>query len=136
MTRNTVLSAAIEHHLDAITRETPLQAELRKETMSLPNGQMMTPPDVAALLGLLVRMAGARRAIEVGTFTGYGSLAIASALPSDGRLICCDISENWTAIGKRYWHRAGIADRIELRLAPAQQTLDALARDGSGFDFA
>jgi len=137
MTRNTMLSPSVERYLDAITRETPLQAELRKETMRLPNGQMMTPPDVAALLGWLVRVAGARRAIEVGTFTGYGSLAIASALPPDGRLICCDVSAQWTAVGKRYWQRAGIAERIELRLAPAQQTLDALVREGAGrFDFA
>jgi predicted O-methyltransferase YrrM len=92
---------------------------------------------VAALLGLLARISGAKRAIEVGTFTGYGSLAIASALPADGKLICCDISEEWTAIGKRYWERAGVAARIDLRLAPARETLATLAASEAGrFDFA
>src|SRR5438105_12960945 len=118
MTRNTMITDAVEKYVGAHTRETPLAAALRKETMRLPNGQMMTPPDVAALLGLLVRIAGAKRAIEIGTFTGYGSLAIASALPEDGRVICCDISATWTAIGKRYWQRAGVAARIDLRIAP------------------
>jgi caffeoyl-CoA O-methyltransferase len=137
MTRNTMITTAVEKYVSAMTRETPLQAELRKETMRLPNGQMMTPPDVAALLGLLVRIAGAKRAIEVGTFTGYGSLAIASALPDDGQLICCDISEEWTAIGKRTWQRAGVAGRIDLRLAPATETLAKLAAAEAGrFDFA
>ena len=137
MTRNTMIPDAVEKYVSAMTRETPLAAELRKETARLPNGQMMTPPDVAALLGLLVRIAGATRAIEVGTFTGYGSLAIASALPADGALICCDISETWTAIGKRYWQRAGVASRIDLRLAPATETLAKLAAtEPERFDFA
>jgi predicted O-methyltransferase YrrM len=137
MTRNTMIPEAVEKYVSAHTRETPLAAELRKETMRLPNGQMMTPPDVAALLGLLLRIAGAKRAIEVGTFTGYGSLAIASALPDDGALICCDISKEWTAIGKRYWRRAGVAARIDLRLAPARETLAKLAATEAGrFDFA
>jgi predicted O-methyltransferase YrrM len=137
MTRNTMLTDAVEKYVDVHTRETTLAAELRRETMRLPDGQMMTPPDVAALLGFLVRTAGAKRAIEVGTFTGYGSLAIASALPKDGKLICCDISETWTATGKRYWQRAGVAARIDLRLAPARETLAALATTDAGrFDFA
>jgi caffeoyl-CoA O-methyltransferase len=137
MTRNTMIAAAVENYVSAHTRETPLAAELRQETMRLPDGQMMTPPDVAALLGLLVRIAGAKRAIEVGTFTGYGSLAIASALPQDGALICCDISEKWPAIGKRYWERAGVAARIDLHLAPATETLGKLAAAEAGrFDFA
>jgi O-methyltransferase len=138
MTKNTMIPDSVERYVaSAITRETPLQAELRKETMRLPDGQMMTPPDVAALLALVVRMIGARRAIEVGTFTGYGSLAIASALPPDGQLVCCDISREWTAIGQRYWQRAGVADRIELRLGPAADTLKALlATERGRFDFA
>jgi O-methyltransferase len=137
MTRNTMLTDAVEKYVDAHTRETALAAALRKETMRLPDGQMMTPPDVAALIGFLVRTLGAKRAIEVGTFTGYGSLAIACALPKDGKLICCDISETWTAIGKRYWERAGVAVRIDLRLAPARDTLTGLAKTEAGrFDFA
>ena len=119
------------------TRESKVAAELRKKTMGVPHGGMMTPPDTAALLGLLVRMIGARRAIEVGTFTGYGSLAIASALPPRGKLICLDISEERPAIGLPYWKRAGIAGRIDLRIAPALETLKALLRDGAGkYDFA
>ena len=133
MTRNTMITTAVENYVSAHTRETPLAAELRRKTMRLPNGQMMTPPDVAALLGLLVRIAGAKRAIEVGTFTGYGSLAIASALPDDGTLVCCDIRETWTAIGKRTWQRAGVAGRIDLRLAPATETLATLAATGRTF---
>ena len=137
MTRNTMIATAVETYVSGLTRETKLAAELRTETMRLANGQMMTPPDVAALLALLVRMVGAKRAIEVGTFTGYGSLAIASALPENGKLICCDISETWTAIGRRYWERAGVAARIDLRLAPAAETLSKLAARGAGrFDFA
>lgn len=137
MTRNTMIPGAIEKYVSAHTYETPLAAKLREETMRLPNGQMMTPPDVAALLGLLVRIAGAKRAIEVGTFTGYGSLAIASALPADGRLICCDVRQEWTAIGQRYWQRAGVASRIDVRLAPARETLGKLAATDAGrFDFA
>ena len=137
MTRNTMIATAVETYVSGLTREPKLAAELRTETMRLANGQMMTPPDVAALLALLVRMVGAKRAIEVGTFTGYGSLAIASALPENGKLICCDISETWTAIGRRYWERAGVAARIDLRLAPAAETLSKLAARGAGrFDFA
>jgi predicted O-methyltransferase YrrM len=135
----TIISDAVERYVSgAVTRETPLQAELRKETGRLPHGGMMTPPDVAGFLGLVVRMTGARRALEIGTFTGYGSLAIASALPADGKLICCDISAERTAIAQRYWQRAGVAERIDLRIAPAQDTLAALLRDGAtaSFDFA
>ena len=132
-----MIATAVETYVSGLTREPKLAAELRTETMRLANGQMMTPPDVAALLALLVRIAGAKRAIEVGTFTGYGSLAIASALPENGKLICCDISETWTAIGRRYWERAGVAARIDLRLAPAAETLSKLAARGAGrFDFA
>src|SRR5436189_5203405 len=108
MTRDTMTTASIENYLAKTTRESKIAAELRAETMRIPDGQMMTPPDTAALLGLIVRMIGAKRAIEVGTFTGYGSLAIASALPKDGKLICLDISEKRTAVGKPYWKRAGV----------------------------
>jgi O-methyltransferase len=97
----------------------------------------MTPPDTAALLGLLARLISAKRAIEVGTFTGYGSLAIASALPKGGKLICLDISDERPAVGLPYWKRAGVADRIELRITPAAETLKALVKADAGqFDFA
>jgi caffeoyl-CoA O-methyltransferase len=96
---------------------------------------MRTAPDQAALLGLLARTIGARRALEVGTFTGYGSISIARALPEDGELITCDVSEQWTAIASRYFEEAGLGDRIELRLGPALETLQALPSD-EPFDFA
>ena len=121
-----------------MTRESPLQQRLREETHALPMGMMQIGADQGALLKLLVRTVGAQRAVEIGTFTGYSALAVASALPADGKLVCCDINDEWTRIGKRYWEEAGVAARIDLRLGPALVTLDALLREyGAGsFDFA
>jgi len=118
--------------------ETPLARRLREETAKLPMGMMQIGVDQGAFLALLVRLVGARRCLEIGTFTGYSALAVASALPADGRLVCCDISDEWTRIGRRYWDEAGVAGRIDLRLAPAAETLRDLLRDpGPGsFDFA
>ena len=110
--------------------------ELREETAKL--GQwavMQIAPDQATFLRLLVAAIGAKRAIEVGTFTGLSSLAIARGLPKDGRLLCLDVSEEWTAVARRAWAKAGVADRIELRIAPAAETLRALPPDPV-FDFA
>jgi caffeoyl-CoA O-methyltransferase len=92
-------------------------------------------PEQGTFMTLLTRLAGARRAIEVGTFTGYSSICIARGLPADGRLICCDVSEEWTSIARAYWDRAGVADRVELRLGPALGTLRALPA-GASFDLA
>jgi predicted O-methyltransferase YrrM len=121
-----------------IARESALQKRLRDETARLPQGGMQIGADQAALLGLLVQSIGARKALEIGTFTGYSALAVALALPDDGRLVCCDVSEEWTAVARRYWEEAGIAQKIDLRLAPALQTLSKLrAEHGSGsLDFA
>jgi predicted O-methyltransferase YrrM len=130
---------AVEHYLaHEISRETSLQQRLREETSHLPLAGMQIGADQGALLAMLVRSIGARRAIEIGTFTGYSALAVASALPVGGELICCDVSEEWTNIARRYWQEAGVADRIELKLAPATETLAALIRDGGPgtFDFA
>jgi len=114
----------------------PLLAELAKETEDLgPIARMQIAPEQGTLMALLVRAIGARSAIEIGTFTGFSSLAVARALGPDGRLLCCDISEEWTSIARRYWAKAGVAERIELRLAPALETLKALPADHS-FDFA
>jgi predicted O-methyltransferase YrrM len=123
---------------EAITRETPLQKRLRAETATLPMAMMQIGPDQGALLALLVRLIGAKRTIEVGTFTGYSALSVAQALPEGGKVIACDVSEEWTAIARRYWREAGLADRIELRLGPAAQTLKALLEAGGtgSFDFA
>jgi caffeoyl-CoA O-methyltransferase len=124
--------------LDETVREPELMARLRAETRRLPNASMQIGPEQAQLMGLLVRLIDARRALEIGTFTGYSALAVALALPADGRLICCDMSEEWTAIARRYWREAGIAERIDLRLAPAADTLAELiaAGEAGNFDFA
>jgi predicted O-methyltransferase YrrM len=118
-------------------RETALQRRLREETSRLPQAGMQIGADEACLLALLVRLLGARRALEIGTFTGYSALAVASALPEDGRLVCCDVNREWTDIARRYWIEAGVAQRIDLRLAPAGETLQQLARDPgpATFDF-
>ncbi|HXF35365.1 MAG TPA: class I SAM-dependent methyltransferase [Candidatus Acidoferrales bacterium] len=131
--------ADVERYVnDVITRQTDLQRRMYRETERAPRGRMQTGPDQAALLGFLVKLTGARRAIEVGVFRGHGSLAIASALPDDGKLVACDISEEYTEHAKPYWAEAGVADKIDLRIAPAAQTLGALLKsDGEGsFDFA
>ena len=120
------------------SRETPLQLRLREETALLPQGQMQIGPDQAAFFALLVRALGVHRALEIGTFTGYSSLAVASALPADGRLVCCDISAEWTAVAGRYWREAGVDTRIDLHLGPAAETLTTLLAEGNAgsFDFA
>jgi predicted O-methyltransferase YrrM len=119
-------------------REPPLLARLREETAALPMSKMQIGPDQGQLMRLLVELIGARRAVEVGTFTGYSSLSVALALPADGKLVACDISEEYTAIARRYWAEAGIAERIDLRLGPALETLDGLIADGGtgAYDFA
>ena len=134
-----LLPEAVERYvaLEA-TRESDVQKRLRAETARLPQAGMQIGPDQGALLALLARTIGARRAIEIGTFTGYSALAVASAMPADGKLVCCDMSEEWTAIARRYWKEAGLAKRIELRLGPALDTLAALASEYglASFDFA
>ncbi|HXY40734.1 MAG TPA: class I SAM-dependent methyltransferase [Vicinamibacteria bacterium] len=110
--------------------------ELREETARLgEHASMQVSPDQATFLRLLVAAIGARRAVEVGTFTGFSALAIARGLPTNGRLLCCDVSEEWTSIAGRYWRKAGVADRIELRLGPAAETLRRLPEQPV-FDFA
>ena len=137
--RRSLLPADVEQYVSTeITLESPLQRRLRDETAALPMGTMQISADQGALFALLVRTIGARRAIEIGTFTGYSALAVASALPADGKLICCDINDEWTRIGRRYWDEAGVSQRIDLRLGPALVTLDALLRDAgaNAYDFA
>jgi predicted O-methyltransferase YrrM len=139
MAHRSFLPEAVDRYLSTVVaRESPLQKRLRAETSGLPEAGMQIGADQGVLLAFLVRLIGARRAIEIGTFTGYSALAVAGALPPDGRLVCCDVSDEWTSIARRYWAEGGLADRIELRLAPAQETLaQLLQRDGAGsFDFA
>jgi len=120
------------------TREPDVLARLREETAALPQHGMQIAPEQGAFLALLVELVGARRCIEVGTFTGYSSTAVALALPDDGRIVCCDVSEEWTALARKYWDEAGVADKIDLRIAPAAETLDQLLAAGEegAFDFA
>lgn len=127
------LSPALHEYI--VSHGTPpdaLQRELIEETKQLGGISLMqVAPEQGAFLTLLTRLMGARRAVEVGTFTGYSALCIARGLPADGHLLCCDTSEEWTAIGKRYWEKDGVADRIELVIAPAAETLRALPKEES-----
>lgn len=127
------LHAYVVQHGEALT---PVQRKLIAETAGLGDiAQMQIAPEQGHLLALLVRLTGARQAIEIGTFTGYSALSIARALPDDGHLLCCDVSETWTAIARKAWDEAGVADRIELRIAPALDTLRALPTEAT-VDFA
>lgn len=119
-------------------REPGILGRLREETRAHPRAGMQIAPEQGAVLALLAELIGARRCLEIGTFTGYSSLAVALTLPPDGLLLCCDISEEYTATARRYWEEARVADRVELRLGPAVETLDGLlAADGAGtFDMA
>jgi predicted O-methyltransferase YrrM len=107
---------------------------LRQLTQSMPEGPMQIAPEQGYLLAILVRATDARRILEVGTFTGYSTLSMALALPPDGRVVACDINKEWTSVGLEFWRRAGVADRIEIRIAPAAGTLTLLERDGEQFD--
>jgi len=119
-------------------RETPLMRRLREETAGMPMSVMQISPDQGQFMALLAELIGARTALEIGTFTGYSALAVASVMGPQGRLVCCDISEEYTAVARRYWQEAGVADRIDLKLGPALATLDALLAKGDAgkFDFA
>jgi predicted O-methyltransferase YrrM len=119
-------------------REHPVLAELRAETAKVKHSGMQISPDQGQLMALLVKLIGARNTIEVGVYTGYSSLAVALALPEEGRIVACDVSEEWTAIARRYWERAGVARKIDLRLAAATRTLEQLLREGGAgrHDFA
>ena len=107
-------------------REHPVLAELRAATRAVPHSGMQISPDQGAFMALLVKLIGARRCLEIGTYTGYSALAVALALPGDGRLVCCDVSEEWTAIGRRFWKKARVEKKIDLRIAPALDTLRTL----------
>jgi len=115
-------------------REHPALARLREETAGMPMAQMQIAPEQGAFMAMLVQLIGARRILEIGTFTGYSSTAMALALPADGRILCCDVSREWTDVAQRAWTEAGVRDRVELRLAPATQTLAEL--DNDSFDLA
>ena len=127
-----------DYVLKCSSREPEVLAELRAATAHLPNSVMQIGADQGQLMALLVRLIGARRCLEIGTYTGYSALAVALALPEGGELITCDVNAEWTAIGQPFWRKAGVASRIDLRLKPALQTLDELLAVGQAgrFDFA
>ncbi|WP_416770202.1 class I SAM-dependent methyltransferase [Pseudomonas sp. RHF3.3-3] len=127
--------ALYRYLLEVSLRETPLLRRLREETQALPMARWQVAPEQGQFLALLVSLTGARRLLEVGTFTGYSALCMASALPQDGSLLCCDIPGDYNATARRYWSEAGLASRIELRLAPALDTLAELERQGQGESF-
>ena len=124
--------------LDVSLREHPEMRALRDETAKHEMARMQVSPEQGQLMQMLIRMIGAKNCIEVGTFTGYSALAVALALPDDGRLVACDVSEEYPRIGVPFWERAGVAGKIDLRIAPATETLDQMIRDGEhgGYDFA
>ena len=131
MKRWPTITGALADYVDANwLRESPLKRRLREETARLPQANMQISPHQGQQIGLLTRAIGARRAVEVGTFTGYSALCIAEALPSDGKLWCCDVSETWTQVARRAWKEAGLESRIELTIGPALGTLDWLLAQG------
>ncbi len=126
-----------EYLLSVSLREPEVLRRLRAETARDAHAHMQIAPEQGQLMALLVEMVGARRALEIGVYTGYSTLWVARALPADGRLIACDINAAWTETARRYWEAAGVAHKIDLRLAPAVQTLESLLANGEGgtFDF-
>ena len=130
------MNDAIDAYLRRVSvRDTEVQRRLREETAALDQAGMQISPEQGQLMRMLTGLVGARRAIEVGVFTGYSALCVALALPGDGELVACDVNEEWTTIARRYWSEAGVASKIRLRLAPALDTLDALIGEGRGGEF-
>ncbi len=132
MSRRTItLTDPLYDYLLAVSlREADILKELREETARHSRATMQIAPDQGQFMAFLVRLMGARRTIEVGVFTGYSSLSVAMALPEDGRMIACDVSEEYTSIARRYWRKAGVEHKIDLRIAPAIETLNALLEEG------
>ena len=133
------LPAELQNYVHAHSlRDSDLLRELRDVTAKDPMARMQISPEQGQFMALLVRLMNAKRCIEVGVFTGYSSLSVALALPADGKIIACDVSDEWTSIGKRFWEKAGVAQKIDLKLAPATETLDKLLADGQAgtYDFA
>lgn len=129
--RNAFISPGLYDYIVATTlRDDAVLADLRAETAQLPEAGMQVSPDQGQFMGMLAGLVGASRAIEVGVFTGYSSLCVARALPDDGLLVACDINVEYTAVARRFWERAGVSAKIDLRLGPATETLDAMIADG------
>ncbi len=126
------------YYLSISGRESDILHALRKETAAHPLSQMQIAPEQGQFMALLVQLLGATKTLEIGVFTGYSTLAVALALPPQGKIVACDISEDYTSVARSYWQRAGVADKIDLRIAPALETLDRLLESGEAgtFDFA
>ena len=137
MSRGSIgLDDALNAYLERVgTREPEVLRHLREETARMPEAQMQIAVEEGAFLAMLVKLLGARRILEVGTFTGYSSTAMALAMPPDGRITCCDISREFTDVARRTWSAAGVEDRMDLRLGPAMETLDDLLQEGAGASF-
>ncbi len=127
-----------DYILSVSLRETEIMQELRKETTKLPSHEMQISPEQGQFMALLIKLMRAQKAIELGTYTGYSALAVALALPTNGKLITCDINTEWTNAAKQFWQKAEVANKIDLRIAPALETLDHLLAQGEAgtFDFA
>jgi predicted O-methyltransferase YrrM len=139
LTRTGSFPADVHDYLLGVSlREPDVLVRLRAATAAVPQSDMQIGPEQGQFMALLVRLIGARRCIELGTYTGYSALAVALALPADGKLVACDINDEWVSVGKPFWREAGVESRIDLRLQPALKTLDELVASGAGhsFDFA
>ncbi len=135
--KSTITNEQVARYVvEKITVENDIEAQLRKDTTRLSQGGMISSSDVGSFLQMMALTVNAKKAIEVGTFTGYTALKIAQALPADGKIICCDISTEWTDMGKKYWQAAGVDKKIDLRIAPAMETLNSLSNQAGTFDFA
>ena len=133
------LNTQLYDYLQAVSlREPEILTQLRQETAQHPMAQMQIAPDQGQFMALLVQLMGAKKTLEVGVFTGYSSLVVALALPPEGKVVACDVSEEYTSIARRYWQQAGVADKIDLHIAPAEETLKSLLAEGQAgtFDFA
>lgn len=124
--------------LSVSLREADILTKLRQETAQMPMSQMQISPEQGQFMALLIKLLGAKKTLDIGVFTGYSSLVVALSLPADGKIVACDVSEEYTSIARRYWQAAGVADKIDLHIAPALETLDHLLTVGEGetFDFA
>lgn len=139
MSRSFLIPETLEPYIEsAWSRESDVLKELRAETAPMEQAGMQIGPDQGQFMAFMIRSIGARKCLEVGVFTGYSSTAVALALPEDGKLVACDVSEEYTSVARRYWAKAGVEDKIDLRLGPAVDTLDAMVADGEAesFDFA
>lgn len=127
-----------EYLLSVSLREPEILLNLREETARHPRARMQISPEQGQFLALLVRLLGAKKTLELGVFTGYSSISVALALPPEGKIVACDVSEEFTSVARRYWKQAGVADKIDLRLAPATETLEQLLAENQAetFDFA